>query len=317
MPSSFTSSFRRFLVRALVVQIVTLALALAASVALVKYAVEPNDRVVHSLELVQRETATDAAFGDSHFAWGFVGSADFPTIAAEGETIADMELRVRYYYRNKNPGKVIIEGDPHEFAVYKLDRATHAYLNNMDNQFWQRFVSHHRPYLGLYWGRVAGKGLGAFRQKNELRYGWIVGSGRWSQVDTSARLALSAARVQHHLPADDFRETPFAQSYRRTLGFLKSRGADVCVVTSPVSSEYLRYASREPRLAAVQVFVQQTAEEYGARYLNFYDLYATPQYDSYFHDMDHLNEIGAPLFTAKAVQGCFGPVSGSFASTPK
>jgi len=116
MPSSFTSSFKGFLLRALAVQLAALAIALAASLALVRYEVEPNDRVVHSLELVQRETATDAAFGDSHFAWGFVGSAEFPTIAAEGETIADMELRVRYYYRNKKPGRVIIEGDPHEFA---------------------------------------------------------------------------------------------------------------------------------------------------------------------------------------------------------
>jgi hypothetical protein len=297
--------------------VATLALALPASVALVKYVVEPNDRVVHSLELVQRETATDAAFGDSHFAWGFVGSADFPTIAAEGETIADMELRVRYYYRNKKPGRVIIEGDPHEFAVYKLDRATHAYLDNMDNQFWQRFVSHHRPYLGLYWGRLLDRGFGGFRAKNELRYGWIVGSERWSALDTTARLALSAARVQHHLPSDNFRETPFAQSYQRTLAFLRSRGAEICVVTSPVSSEYFKYASREPGLAAVRSFIQETAEGHGARYVDFYDLYAKPEYDSYFRDMDHLNAIGAPRFTAKAVTACFGPMSGSFASTPK
>lgn len=317
MPSSFTSSFRRFVARALGVLVGTLGLALTASVALVKYAVEPNDRVVHSLELVQRETATDAAFGDSHFAWGFVGSADFPTIAAEGETIADMELRVRYYYRNKKPGRVVIEGDPHEFAVYKLDRATHAYLDHMDNGFWQRFVSHHRPYLGLYWQRVAAHGFGGFRAKDELRYGWIVGRERWSSLDTTARLALSADRVQHHLPADNFRETLFARSYQRTLAYLRSRGADVCVITSPVSSEYFRYASREPGLAAVQGFVQQTAQAYGARYVNFYDLYADPEYDHYFRDMDHLNEIGAPLFTAKAVTACFGPVSGSFASTPK
>jgi len=208
-----------------------------------------------------------------------------------------------------------VQGVPPETAE-KL-RKMLAYLDNMDNTFWQRFVSHHRPYLGLYWGRVAEDGLGAFRQKNELRYGWIVGSERWSSLDTTARLALSAARVQHHLPADDFRETPFAQSYRRTLAFLKSRGAEICVVTSPVSSEYFRYASREPGLAAVQAFVRETAERNGARYVNFYDLYATPEYDHYFRDMDHLNEIGAPLFTAKAVTACFGPVSGSFASTPK
>jgi DltD-like protein len=317
MPSSFISSFKGFLLRALAVQLAALAIALVASLALVKYEVEPNDRVVHSLELVQQETAADAAFGDSHFAWGFVGSAGFPTIAAEGETIADMELRVRYYYRNKQPGKVIIEGDPHEFAVYKLDRATHAYLDNMGSGFWQRFASHHRPYLGLYWQRALAGGPGAFKAKNELRYGWIVGHERWSSLDTTARLALSADRVLHHLPAGNFRDTPFADSYRRSLAFLKSRGADICVVTSPVSSDYYRYASRQPALAAVLEFVQEVAKENGARYVNFYDMWARREYDQYFRDMDHLNAVGAPLFTAKAVAACFGPVSGSFASTPK
>src|ERR1700674_2918930 len=112
MPGSYTSSFRRYLVRVLLVQAAVLGLALAASVALVRYVVEPNDRVIQSLNLVRRETARDAAFGDSHFAWGFVGSQAFPTFAAEGETVADMELRVRYYFRNKEPGKIIIQGDP-------------------------------------------------------------------------------------------------------------------------------------------------------------------------------------------------------------
>jgi hypothetical protein len=317
MPSSFTSSFRRFLLGALAVQLAALAIALAASLALVKYAVEPNDRVVHSLELVQRETSTNAAFGDSHFAWGFVGSAGFPTIAAEGETVADMELRVRYYYRDKKPGRVIIEGDPHVFATYKLDRATHAYLENMGSGFWQRFTGHHRPYLWLYWQRALVGGLGAFKAKNELRYGWIVGRERWSARDTTARLALAADRVVHHTPADDFRNTPFAKSFERTLAFLKQRGADICVVTSPVSSEYYRYASQEPKLAAALEFVQEMARKYDARYVNFYGLWARREDDQYFLDMDHLNEIGAPLFTAKAIEGCFGPVSGSFASTPK
>src|SRR5512134_2752220 len=151
MPSSFTSSFNRYLRRFFLALAATLALSLAASLALVRYYVEPNDRLIKSLDLVQRAEATNAAFGDSHFAWGFVGSRDFPFLGAEGETIPDMELRVRYYFRNRAPAKVVIQGDPHSFASYKLDRGTHAYLDNMDNYFWQRFTDHHRQYLALYW----------------------------------------------------------------------------------------------------------------------------------------------------------------------
>lgn len=314
MPNSSISSFKRYLVRVLLLQVAVLALALAATVVLVKYAVEPNDRVIQSLALVQHATARDAAFGDSHFAWGFVGRPDFPTFAAEGETVADMELRVRYYFRDKQPGRVIIQGDPHAFAAYKLERATHAYLDNLDNRFWQRFVDHHRPYLGLYWERFLAGGAGAFRQRDELRWGWIVGQEEWSSLDPTLRLGKASARVEHHKPAADFQRNEFARSFRRTLTFLQERGAQVCVITTPVSYEYYKFASENPSTAAAIGFIRQVAEEHGDRYVNFYDLYARPEFAGYFRDMDHLNQRGAPLFTDKAVSACFGHAAGAIAS---
>src|SRR5437867_6874108 len=106
MRTSFTSSFKRYLGWFACFQVAALSLVFGASMVLVKDYVEPHDRVVESLTLVQSATARNAAFGDSHFAWGFVGSPDLPTLGAEGETVADMELRVKYYFRNKQPGKV-------------------------------------------------------------------------------------------------------------------------------------------------------------------------------------------------------------------
>ncbi|MGH7498490.1 MAG: D-alanyl-lipoteichoic acid biosynthesis protein DltD [Gemmatimonadales bacterium] len=316
MPNSYTSSFRGYLGRLLLVTAGVLGLALAATVAMVKYAVEPNDRVIQSLNLVRRATGSDAAFGDSHFAWGFVGSPEFPTFAAEGETVSDMELRVRYYFRDKKPGKVIIQGDPHTFAPYKLDRATHAYLQNLDDRFWQRFVDHHRPYLGLYWERVLASGsFDVFRPKDELRWGWIVGHEQWARVDSVERLGQASARVQRLTPVADFESNQFAASYRHTLEFLRSRGADVCVITTPVSYEYYKYSSTDSSTAAALAFVRRVAKENGARYVDFYDLYAHPEFASYFRDMDHLNEIGAPRFTSKVLSACFDPTMGTLGST--
>jgi hypothetical protein len=314
MPNSSTSSFKRYLLRVLLLPVAILGLALAATVVLVRYAVEPNDRVIQSLALVQQETSKDAAFGDSHFAWGFVGRPDFPTFAAEGETVADMELRVRYYFRDKQPGKVVIQGDPHAFASYKLERATHAYLDNLDNRFWRRFLDHHRPYLALYWERFLGGGTHAFRQRNELRWGWIVGQEEWSSLDPAVRLGQASARVEHHKPAEGFQSNEFAQSFRRTLAFLQERGAQVCVITSPVSYEYYKFARENPSTAEAIGFIRQVAEEHGDRYVNFYDLYARPEFAGYFRDMDHLNQRGAPLFTEKVISACFGHAAGAIAS---
>jgi hypothetical protein len=316
MRTSFTSSFKRYLAWFALFQIAALSLAFGASMVLVKDYVEPHDRVIESLTLVQSATARNAAFGDSHFAWGFVGSPDLPTLGAEGETVADMELRVKYYFRDKQPGKVIIQGDPHSFAAYKLDRSTHDYLQNMDNHFWQRFMEHHRPYLGKYWSRVIAKGsLDVFRQRWELRWGWIDADEYWSALDSAVRVEVARARVLRQTPVPGFETQEFAQSFRRTLAYLRSRGADVCVITTPVSYEYFTYASRDSGTAAAFGFFRKTAAEYGARYVNFFALFAKPDQDGYFRDQDHLNRLGAPAFTERAIAACFGQTARAVAAS--
>ena len=307
MLNSFTSSFNRYTVRFFLAQGTVLLALFGATVVLVRDYIEPHDRVVKSLELIQQETAADAAFGDSHLAWGFVGSPEFPTLGAEGETVRDMELRVRYYYRNKQPGKVVVQGDPHSYAVYKMDRGTHDYLDNMDNQFWQRFLEHHRPYMGKYWQRVIERrGFDVFRPADEMRWGWIAGHEQWSSRDSSVRVGLSRAREVWQRPDSGFRDGESAQAYKRTLEYLRGRGADVCVVTTPVSYEYYQYAKDDSVTAAALNYVRRVAEQTGARYFNYFDLFAQPEFTNYFRDMDHLNEIGAPRFTRRVLSDCFG-----------
>ncbi len=307
MLNSYTSSFSRYTLRFFLIQGAVLLVLFGATVILVRDYIEPHDRVVKSLELIQQERSPDAAFGDSHFAWGFVGSPDFPTLGAEGETLRDMELRVRYYYRDKQPGKVVIQGDPHSFALYKMDRGTHAYLDNMDNRFWQRFLEHHRQYMGKYWQRVIEHGgFDAFRSADELRWGWIVGHAQWSSRDSSVRLGLARAREVWQRPDSGFRNQESAQAYKRTLAYLRERGADVCVVTTPVSYEYYLYARDDSSTAAATNFLRRVAEQSGYRYFNYFDLYARPEFANYFRDMDHLNEIGAPQFTSRVLSDCFG-----------
>ncbi len=70
MQNSYTSSFRRY-VRGLVwIQATLVMICALASVALVKYVVEPNDTFINRLELIRTGTAKNAAFGDSHIVWG-------------------------------------------------------------------------------------------------------------------------------------------------------------------------------------------------------------------------------------------------------
>jgi hypothetical protein len=278
----------------------------STSIALVKYVVEPNDHFITGLDLIRNSTAPNAAFGDSHIVWGFVGSPDFVTLGTEGETIADMELRVRYYFRNKRPQQVIIQGDPHSFARYKLERGIHAYMRGMGASFTQRFIDHHSQYLGQYWWTVlANRGIHVFRPRHEVRWGWIVGKERWSSVDPAKRVQQAQSRARRQAPIEGFQRQPFAESYYRTLSFLKRSGAEICIATMPVSYDYYTYLERNPSTATAIGFFQDAARRYGARYVNFLDLYADPQFDRYFTDPDHLNEVGAPQLTKKLLPACF------------
>jgi hypothetical protein len=180
----------------------------------------------------------------------------------------------------------------------------------MDNHFWQRFIEHHRQYLGKYWARViTARNVDAFRQKWELRWGWIDASDQWSALDSTVRMERARARVLKQTPVAGFEQQLFAQSFRRTLAYLRSRGADVCVLTTPVTYEYYTYAIRDSSTLAALRFLQQTAEQYGARYVDLFDVFARPELGSYFHDQDHLNRLGAPAFTEKAISACFGAIS--------
>ena len=205
MPNSYTSSFKRYVWRVLGIQVALLLAFASSTVALVRYMVEPNDTLISRLELVRSSTATSVAFGDSHIVWGVVGSPDFIVLGTEGETIADMELRARYYFRDKKPARVIVQGDPHSFSPYKIDRGSHAYLHDMGASFWQRFLGHHRQYLAQYWGRViANRSLSVFHPKFEIKWGWVVGKERWSAVAPSIRAYQAASRVRRQTPIDDF-----------------------------------------------------------------------------------------------------------------
>jgi hypothetical protein len=278
----------------------------STSIALVAFRVEPNDTLISRLELIRNATTPNAAFGDSHIVWGVVGSPALITLGTEGETIPDMELRVDYYFKNKSPGRVIIQGDPHSFAAYKLERGTHEYLEDMGSSFWSRFVGHHRPYLGQYWQRViAGRSLDVFRPKYELRWGWVVGKDRWSAVDPATRATRAEMRFRRQTPIDGFERHEFAESYRRILASLQRRGAKTCVVTTPVSHDYYVHASRGESTARVIRFYEEVARQHGARYVNGFGIYAEPRFNEYFTDEDHLNEIGAPRFTERLLASCF------------
>ena len=93
--------------------------------------------------------------------------------------------------------------------------------------------------------------------------------------------------------------------YAEMLGYLTTRGAEVCLVSFPVTQAYRTATAQMDSAGHDQAiaFFTALADQSGAR---FVDARAQVQPDHLFRDVDHLNAEGAAGFYPDLMQGCFG-----------
>ena len=93
----------------------------SASEALVRTSVLHQDEFIAHAHLFMAARDTDAAFGDSHVARGFYPPKGMVNLAYPSEGIEHMDWKVRSYFADKDPGRVIVQADPHLLAPYRPD----------------------------------------------------------------------------------------------------------------------------------------------------------------------------------------------------
>jgi hypothetical protein len=132
---------------------------LAASEWLFRTEVLAHDNFEFISSRLRNSTQANAAFGDSHVAAvPDYNTKDFVNLGIGATTIRKMDQRVRYYFRERKPGEVIIQADPHLFAEYRLqprgeyvpENYTAARLRVLDPQ--------HRGFMTSYWLAYLKKG---------------------------------------------------------------------------------------------------------------------------------------------------------------
>ena len=123
-----------------------------ASEVLVRWAVEPHDLLLRHREFMARASAADAVFGDSHASLGFTGVDGFVNLAFPGENLATAAGKARAYYRDRKPGRVILQADPSMLAPAR-DREPPTRYDNLDaGRSWLRILDErHRSRLTAYW----------------------------------------------------------------------------------------------------------------------------------------------------------------------
>lgn len=286
---------------------------LASTEALLRIAVVPKDIRLKHYELFENSTARNAAFGDSQMAATITGVPGFMNFAYGGENFVITEYRVRKYFSDRKPGRVIIQANPNNFATYKEDMATSnwttRYIAGLDKVHDTIFLSTlplFRMYIWEYWKTALTRG--AFESTVYL----TKDGARFTRPEAKKPLTdkqfMREARkyFRSRSPSADFRHEATYRSFLSVLTFLKVRGADVCLVTTPFAKDYRRLVVDSPVIQQIFADFDALAHSYGFRRFNAWN---AANDNRMFANTDHLNEVGAQAVTPLIMAGCFGDQS--------
>jgi len=283
---------------------------LGASEYLLRSQIAPQDEFIAHTKLFATSPLADAAFGDSHVARGFVPPKGMVNQAYPSESIPRMAWKTQTYYADKAPGRVIIQADPHMFAPYRLGQTLGDYPEQFKNPTPTKFglflsIPRYRANLVNYWASFVRKGG---RLKSEITFtegGAHLSPGDISKEPERFRTLAAKRRAAVH----DLGPLPTQQAYRdiyaTMLTDLTTKGADICMVTFPVSSDFRAALKsvKDTERADIFAFFKAEAKRTGANYVNWE---AASDVRSHYRDTDHLNGAAAAFMSPDLMTQCFG-----------
>lgn len=281
--------------------VATFAIFLGASEALIRLQVEPNDLLLRHASLMSSSQSTNAVFGDSHASLGFTGQPEFINLAFPGENLGTIASKVDHYFSGKSPGKVIFQLGPHQFSE-RRNSETGLDYRNAD---WKPGVSRtlsawYRPKVLNFW-KVYFAGDG-FRVNRTLETdGAQTVTTSLAQMPSDARRTQAEHTVRDQLPPADPSASQAAATAKSALTALIDHGAEVCLVTFPVSPDQVAYAEQHPEIAATRRYIDDLALSLAIKRVDYWD---TVQDYALFTNSDHLNAAGAVQLASRAVADC-------------
>ena len=241
----YTSSFRRYTIALILTLVVISAGFLSATEWLIRTHVLPppheDDRFTKHLKRFLAGGSGNVILGDSTLL-GVEGVDGFLNISYGAENPQVMEVKLRVYFKDKRPGRVILTADPTIFKQRESQREkAERYLvagatrdpeaagdHNVTSPgplLWM-FEKPHRDFIYNYWKLYITRG--------ELR----PSEPSWSQMDAKERQVAANNRVKIMVPRRGVASTQNGQAYKSILAFLAVRGARVCLLEPPMSPEF-------------------------------------------------------------------------------
>lgn len=306
--SSSTSSFRKYLLGIFTLIGLGLVVFFAGAETIIKKYVLGADQFYTHRAFFHNSTRPNAVFGDSHAALGLTGLSEFSNLAYPAETYMVLEKKIPYYFRKIQPKKIILQAGPHFMSPNResLEHSENHLKRLLEPTERFYFYKSHKAHLKNYWivflkSLFGGKGFSSVREFQPD--GAMTTKGIMSQALTPKQIITMVDKeLVHATPYKDFLPLPANKSFLKVLDFFKSQGADVCLVTFPVSPEFVRKAREIKRYEPVLKYFSQIAKQYGYPYKNYFALELPPEF---FLNPDHLNHQGAIFFGKKIAQECF------------
>jgi hypothetical protein len=279
---------------------------IASSEALIRFVVVPNDSYGAYVERLMSPTTPDAVFGDSH-TLRIVGIPGFVNLSRGGDSVRTRESKIRRFYLNQTPGRVVLEADPNQFAPGYGDTTAYDQPDPFEPTATRLYVvsAQYRGFVLDYWRRfLLRKGFDS--SFIEYEDGALTQTSIWPHdFPTEAQQERVATRtVEEHAPVENLAASAAGASYRRTVEYLASAGAELCLVVMPQTAAYTTLAADHPTFAEARAYVAQIAHEAGVRFVDLSNDFAD---QSLFGDENHLNDVGGHIAGSLINERCFAP----------
>ena len=305
--SSSISSFRAYTISVfLSVAVLSISL-LAVTELLIRTRIIPNDSLSWHLDRFISGDYDNVVFGDSHTSMGVHGISGFLNLSFPADNYAMIEAKVKGYFADRQPGKVILEAEPHMFGRYWDDDKevyeVRLFATKSRPSLWL-FTGLHRKNISNYW-KLFFQGSSFENVYTFQQDGALTQNTTWAEWPEGQRLTWAKALVSPiHRPKQEPKSTQTARAIERTLAFLTSRGAEVCMLGMPMSSLQNILSEDYPEFDRAREYFQSVAADYGVRYV---DMSSAIIEDTLYFDSGHLNEQGALEFAPLLDTACFGP----------
>ena len=307
MPSSTSSSktFVRWFLAVFAVLVVGFGL---GSEVLIRTKVEPNHNFYKYLRLFRDSNSVNTIFGDSHAAYGLTGHDGFVNLANGGDSMYGIYEKLRVYFADRRAGNVILQAGPHHFSRgYHLWRPADAEFPHLVDTFdslTPRILTgpSAREIFG-YW-QIFLSGREFVPRHPILSDGSrpVARDGRY-QAYTPQHRRVGALRYARQVePVFGVETSPVADLYVRAIDYLLERGARLCLVYFPITTEFKEAVRKMPSFGHAREFFASLAKRKGLGYVDGWEI---PLPDEMFDDYDHLNVDGARRLTSIVVTKCF------------